>query len=235
MQKAAWDDPRLPTADFYIPTYDDVLAAHERVRPYIHRTPILTSRFLNELDRRRALLQVREPAEGRRLQGARRLQRGLRPLRREGGEGRRHPLVRQPRPLALLRRRPPRHPLQRGDAAHGPPGEEGRRPRLRRRHHRMRALDLLARGDLRQGPGRDRRRLRPPLQRRARHRRPGHLLEGDDRGPRAARCGRRPDRRRRDDLGHLPDALDHRAARRRSTPPSPSRPTTPTSRSSRAS
>ena len=43
-----------------------------------------------------------------------------------------------------------------------------------------------------------------------------------------------PDRRRRHDLRHLPDALDHRAARRRSTPPSPSRPTTPTSRSSRA-
>ena len=36
-------------ADLYIPTYDDVLAAHERVRPYIHRTPILTSRFINEL------------------------------------------------------------------------------------------------------------------------------------------------------------------------------------------
>ena len=33
--------------DLYIPTCDDVLAAHERVRPYIHKTPILTSRFLN--------------------------------------------------------------------------------------------------------------------------------------------------------------------------------------------
>lgn len=32
-----------------IPTYDDVLAAHERIKPYIHETPILTSRFLNEL------------------------------------------------------------------------------------------------------------------------------------------------------------------------------------------
>jgi threonine dehydratase len=32
-----------------IPTYDDVLAAHERVRPYIHRTPVLTSSFLDEL------------------------------------------------------------------------------------------------------------------------------------------------------------------------------------------
>ncbi len=33
----------------YIPTYDDVKAAHERIRPYIHRTPILTSSFMNEL------------------------------------------------------------------------------------------------------------------------------------------------------------------------------------------
>lgn len=31
-----------------LPTWDDVLAAHERVRPYIHKTPILTSRVLNE-------------------------------------------------------------------------------------------------------------------------------------------------------------------------------------------
>jgi threonine dehydratase len=35
--------------DLYIPTYHDVLTAHERVKPYIHRTPILTSRFINEL------------------------------------------------------------------------------------------------------------------------------------------------------------------------------------------
>tara|TARA_R110001583_G_C5634265_1_gene407323 strand:- start:1235 stop:2230 length:996 start_codon:yes stop_codon:yes gene_type:complete len=32
-----------------IPTYDDVLSAHERIKPYIHLTPVLTSRFLNEL------------------------------------------------------------------------------------------------------------------------------------------------------------------------------------------
>jgi threonine dehydratase len=31
----------------YIPTYEDVLAAHERIRPYIHRTPVLTSSYLN--------------------------------------------------------------------------------------------------------------------------------------------------------------------------------------------
>ena len=32
-----------------IPTYDDVLEAHERIKPYIHRTPVLTSAFMNEL------------------------------------------------------------------------------------------------------------------------------------------------------------------------------------------
>lgn len=31
----------------YIPTYDDVVEAHERIRPYIHRTPILTSRYFD--------------------------------------------------------------------------------------------------------------------------------------------------------------------------------------------
>ncbi|HMQ92006.1 MAG TPA: pyridoxal-phosphate dependent enzyme [Amaricoccus sp.] len=33
----------------YIPTFADVEAAHERVRPYIHRTPVLTSSFLNDM------------------------------------------------------------------------------------------------------------------------------------------------------------------------------------------
>ena len=32
-----------------IPTYDDVLEAHERIGPYIHRTPVMTSSFLNGL------------------------------------------------------------------------------------------------------------------------------------------------------------------------------------------
>ena len=33
----------------YIPTFGDVLAAHERIAPYIHRTPVLTSSYLNAL------------------------------------------------------------------------------------------------------------------------------------------------------------------------------------------
>jgi len=32
-----------------IPTFDDVLAAHERIAPYVHNTPVLTSSYLNQL------------------------------------------------------------------------------------------------------------------------------------------------------------------------------------------
>lgn len=33
----------------YIPTFEDMLAAHERIRPHVHRTPVLTSSHLNAL------------------------------------------------------------------------------------------------------------------------------------------------------------------------------------------
>jgi threonine dehydratase len=33
----------------YIPTFDDVKAAHERIEPYIHRTPVLTSSYFDGL------------------------------------------------------------------------------------------------------------------------------------------------------------------------------------------
>jgi threonine dehydratase len=32
-----------------IPGFDDVIAAHDRIRPYVHETPVLTSSFLNAL------------------------------------------------------------------------------------------------------------------------------------------------------------------------------------------
>ncbi len=34
---------------FYIPTFDDVLEAHQRIKPHIHRTPVLTSSYFNTL------------------------------------------------------------------------------------------------------------------------------------------------------------------------------------------
>jgi threonine dehydratase len=33
----------------YIPTLADMLTAHERIKPYIHRTPVLTSQYLDDL------------------------------------------------------------------------------------------------------------------------------------------------------------------------------------------
>ncbi len=33
----------------HLPTFEDMLAAHERIAPYIHRTPVLTSSYLNDL------------------------------------------------------------------------------------------------------------------------------------------------------------------------------------------
>ncbi|MCJ8320762.1 MAG: pyridoxal-phosphate dependent enzyme, partial [Colwellia sp.] len=38
-----------PNPAMKIPTYNDVLIAHERIKPYIHQTPVLTSRFIDEL------------------------------------------------------------------------------------------------------------------------------------------------------------------------------------------
>ena len=37
------------TNKLYIPTFDDVKAAHKRIAPYIHRTPVLTSSYFNSL------------------------------------------------------------------------------------------------------------------------------------------------------------------------------------------
>ena len=33
----------------YISTFDDVIAAHGRIRPYIHRPPVLISSYLKDL------------------------------------------------------------------------------------------------------------------------------------------------------------------------------------------
>ncbi len=37
------------TVDLVIPTFQDMLEAHDRIRPHIHRTPVLTSSYLNDL------------------------------------------------------------------------------------------------------------------------------------------------------------------------------------------
>jgi threonine dehydratase len=40
---------RIKDSDCLVPTIDDVRAAHARIEPYIHRTPVLTSEYLNKL------------------------------------------------------------------------------------------------------------------------------------------------------------------------------------------
>eukprot|EP01023_Acetabularia_acetabulum_P066970 TRINITY_DN9132_c0_g1_i7.p2 TRINITY_DN9132_c0_g1~~TRINITY_DN9132_c0_g1_i7.p2 ORF type:complete len:188 (+),score=35.33 TRINITY_DN9132_c0_g1_i7:611-1174(+) len=74
----------------------------------------------------------------------------------------------------------------------------------------MRTVDLVARGGLCRGRGRNRGRVRAPLQRPAGHRRAGHLFARDDGSGRGARCRDRTHWRRRDDFGHLPDPVQHR-------------------------
>jgi len=37
------------TDQLSVPSLDDMLVAHERIKPFIHRTPVLTSSFLNQL------------------------------------------------------------------------------------------------------------------------------------------------------------------------------------------
>ena len=58
-------------------TYDDVAAAHERIKPQAQRTPVLTSRHGRRAHRREGVLQVREPPAHGRVQVPRRLQRAV--------------------------------------------------------------------------------------------------------------------------------------------------------------
>ena len=40
---------QIKDSDSAVPSIEDVKAAHQRIKPYIHRTPVLTSTYLNEL------------------------------------------------------------------------------------------------------------------------------------------------------------------------------------------
>lgn len=39
----------MTKTDLYIPTFEDVKAAHQRIKPHIHQTPVLTSSYFNKL------------------------------------------------------------------------------------------------------------------------------------------------------------------------------------------
>jgi threonine dehydratase len=40
---------KTDTLNAYVPTLEDMLLAHERIKPHVHRTPVLTSSFLNDV------------------------------------------------------------------------------------------------------------------------------------------------------------------------------------------
>lgn len=40
---------KTDTLNAYVPTLEDMLVAHERIKPHVHRTPVLTSSFLNDV------------------------------------------------------------------------------------------------------------------------------------------------------------------------------------------
>jgi len=40
---------KIKDSDALVPSIDDVLEAHERIKPYIHETPVLTSEYLNSI------------------------------------------------------------------------------------------------------------------------------------------------------------------------------------------
>jgi len=48
-----------------IPQPVDIYEAHKRISPYIHRTPVITSKTLDELSQCNLFFQMREFSEGR--------------------------------------------------------------------------------------------------------------------------------------------------------------------------
>lgn len=107
----------------YACSLDDVRAAAERIKPYVHETPVVTSETLSAMAKRSLYFKVRcsaplivsstdpcrahaprararavrAPSKDGLLQGARSDERNHEPLPRGGGERHRDPLERQPR------------------------------------------------------------------------------------------------------------------------------------------
>ena len=196
----------------YIPTYDDVIAAHERITPLHPPHAGADLELLERSDRGGVVLQMRELSEGRRVQGARRL--AMRCLGLAEDKLARGVATHSSGNHALspeLCGRAAGHSLQRGDAAHRAAGQEGCGAGLWRGDHGMRALDQQPRGGVCRSGGQTGRGFRASLQRPARDRGAGHLFARVDGAGGGAGRGDRPDRRRRHDFGHLPDAVQHRA------------------------
>jgi hypothetical protein len=127
----------------YIPTFDDVITAHDRIRPYIHRTPVLTSSYLNGLTGAELFFKCEnlQKAGAFKARGASNAVFGLTDEQARKGVATHSRAITD---LPCLCGRPARHSLHRRHAAHRAAGQEGRRERLWRSRRRMRALNLLA-------------------------------------------------------------------------------------------
>ena len=214
-------------SDIPLPTYDDVVAAASRIEPLARRTPVHTSRTLDEWLGGASLLEVRELPARRGLQVSRSGERDL-TAHRSGAQARRpHLLVRQPRPGHLAGRAPAGGGGDGGDAPGRSGGEAPSHGRLRRARGQLRSRHRGPAGS-REAPRRGNEprgdpALRPPR----RHRRAGHGGEGADRGGGTARPAARVLRRGRPALGVGPGGARPVSARRRSSASSPRPPTTP--------
>jgi threonine dehydratase len=92
-------------AEMDIPTYEDMLAAHERIAPHIRRTPILTSDYLNELTGAQLFFKcenLQEPGAFK-VRGATNAVFGLTEEQAKSGRG--HAFEREPRAVPVLRGR----------------------------------------------------------------------------------------------------------------------------------
>ena len=215
----------------YIPSFEDVKVAHERIRPHIHRTPVLTSTFINAMAGAELFFKCEnfQKAAAFKVRGASNAVFGLDEETAKRGvathSSGNHALSlsyaagRRGIPCNVVM--PRTAPQAKKDAVRGYGGVITECEPSTSSREATFAKD----------PGGDGGGLRPPLQRSPGDRGAGDLLAGAHRAGRGARCRHRADRRRRHDLGHLPHALECRAAGSRSTPPSPSRPTTPTAAS----
>ena len=145
-------------------TIEHMREAHERIKPYINRTPVLQSQYLNELTGADLFFKCEnfQEAGAFKVRGACNAVFGL---TEDASQKRRlHPLVWQPRAVSVVMRLAVGASLQRGHAAHCAAGQKRRGDTLWWHDHRMRALHHIARSHLRRCAGPHRRRFRPSLQ-----------------------------------------------------------------------
>ena len=182
-------------------SFDDVVAAAERIRGLAHRTPVVTLAHPGRAPFRAAFLEVRKPPTRRRLQVSRGLQRGGPPLLR--GEGPRGAglFLGQPCPGHCPREPTRRRPVHHRDAAGRPSRQAAGHRGLRRSRRGLRPADRPSRRDCPSDPGRERPGPHPPLRPPRRHRGPGHRGPRAHRGRGSSRPPPRSVRRRRAALG----------------------------------